>query len=67
LTSNVKWADVPGNVALESSSTGLPRDSVANVSQIMTLDKSDLTDRVGKLSRAKLGLVLSGIDVMLGR
>ena len=44
-----------------------PKDSVANVSQIVTLDKTLLTERVGKLPRAKLQLVLSGIDVVLGR
>jgi mRNA interferase MazF len=47
--------------------TGLPKDSVANVSQLVTLDKSSLTDRIGKLSKAKLDLVLFGIDVVLGR
>lgn len=67
LTSNVKWAAAPGNVALSAAATGLPKDSVANVSQIVTVDKTELTERVGKLSRAKLGLVLSGIDVVLGR
>jgi mRNA interferase MazF len=40
---------------------------VANVSQIITLDKASLTDRVGKLSRVKLDLVLFGIDVVVGR
>jgi mRNA interferase MazF len=54
-------------VLLTSKVTGLPRDSVANVSQLVTLDKSSLTDRVGKLSKAKLELVLFGIDVVLGR
>jgi mRNA interferase MazF len=53
--------------AIPSSATGLPKDSVANVSQIATVDEAELTARVGKLSRAKLGLVLSGIDVVLGR
>lgn len=67
LTSNVKWAAAPGNVLLPSSATGLPKESVANVSQLVTLDKSDLTERTGKLSRSKLELVLSGIDVVLGR
>ena len=67
LTSNLKWANAPGNVLLSSSATGLPKDSVANVSQLVTLDKTDLADRTGKLSRAKLELVLSGIDVVLGR
>ncbi len=67
LTSNVRWADAPGNVRLSPRLTGLPKDSVANVSQIVTLDKTLLTARVGKLPRAKLRLVLSGIDVVLGR
>lgn len=67
LTSNVRWADAPGNVRLAARSTGLRRDSVANVSQIVTLDRTILTERVGKLSRSKLDLVLSGIDVVLGR
>jgi mRNA interferase MazF len=67
LTSNLKWATAPGNVPLPSSATGLPRESVANVSQVVTLDKTDLTERAGKLSRSKLELVLSGIDAVLGR
>ena len=67
LTSNVKWANAPGNVLLPSSVTGLPKESVANVFQLVTLDKTDLTERTGKLSRTKLELVLSGIDVVLGR
>jgi mRNA interferase MazF len=48
-------------------STGLPQDSVANVSQIVTVDREFLTERVGKLARAKLELILVGIDVILGR
>ena len=67
LTSNLKWAEAPGNVLLQSRLTGLPKDSVANVSQIITLDKSLLTERVGKLSRAKAELVLAGINVVLAR
>ena len=67
LTSNLRWASAPGNVPLSASATGLPKDSVVNVSQIVTLDRSELAERVGKLSRAKLELVLSGVDVVLGR
>lgn len=67
LTSNVKWANAPGNVMLSPRLTGLPKDSVANVSQVVTLDKGLLTDRTGRLPRAQLGLILSGIDVVLGR
>jgi len=67
LTSNIRWADAPGNVLLTARATGLPRDSVANVSQIVTLDRATLTDRVGRVSRSKLELVLGGIELMLGR
>ena len=67
LTSNLGWAEAPGNVLLTARVTGLPKDSVANSSQIVVLDKTDLTDQVGKLSRAKRELLLSGIDVVLGR
>jgi mRNA interferase MazF len=67
LTSNLVWADAPGNVLLRAESTGLSKDSVANVSQVITLDKSMLSDRVGKLPRAKVDLVIAGLDVILGR
>jgi mRNA interferase MazF len=67
LTSNLKWALAPGNVSLSARVTGLPKDSVANVSQVISLDKSLLTERVGKLPRAKLELLFSGIDLVLGR
>lgn len=67
VTSNLRWADAPGNVRLLSGVTGLPKDSVANVSQIVAIDKRVLIDRVGKLPRAKLGLLLAGIDTILGR
>ena len=67
VTSNLKWAATPGNVRLTGCQTGLQRESVANVSQVTTLDRTVLTERVGKLSSSKLDLVLSGLDVVLGR
>lgn len=67
LTSNLRWASAPGNVQLPVRLTGLEKDSVANVSQIVTLDRERLEDRVGKLARAKLALILAGVDVILGR
>ena len=67
LTSNIKWTKAPGNVMLSPALTGLPKGSVANVSQIVSLDKKLLSERTGRLPRAQLGLVLSGIDVVLGR
>jgi mRNA interferase MazF len=67
LTSNLKWAEAPGNVLLKSTATGLDRDSVANVSLVVAIDREQLTERVGKISGRKLEQVLAGIDVMLGR
>ena len=67
LTSNLRWADAPGNVLLTARMTRLPKDSVANVSQIVALDKALLEARVGRISRPKIDLLLAGIDVVLGR
>lgn len=67
LTSNLRWAEAPGNVLLSVRDTGLPKDSVANVSQLVTLDREALTERVGTLPAKKLELVLLGIDIVLGR
>ena len=67
LTSNLRWAEAPGNVLLTARTTSLPKDSVANVSQVVALDRTLLAERVSKLSRAKVELVLSGLDVVLGR
>jgi mRNA interferase MazF len=67
LTSNLTWGDAPGNVRLPGRVTGLGRDSVANTTQLVTLDRALLTERVGRLPTARLDLVLAGIDVVLGR
>jgi mRNA interferase MazF len=67
LTSNLKRALAPGNVQLATRLTGLPKDSVANVSQILSLDKSLLTARAGKLPKSKLDLILAGIGLVLGK
>ena len=67
LTSNLKWAAAPGNLLLAKSLTGLPKASVANGSAITALDRGILTERVGRISRQKLNLILASIDVVLGR
>lgn len=67
LTSNLRWAEGPGNVLLRSRFTGLPKHSVANVSQLVAIDRSRLSERVGRLPSRHLELVLAGIDVVLGR
>ncbi len=67
LTSNLKWRREPGNVLLSAAATRLPKDSVASVSLIVALDKRWLVERVGKIARRQLELLLSGIDVIVGR
>lgn len=67
LTSNIVWAGAPGNVLLVARATGLPKDSVANVSQIITLDRTLLTERVSRLGPKSLAQILHGVDVVLGR
>jgi mRNA interferase MazF len=58
---------MPGNVILSASVTGLPRDSVANVTQVLTVDQSQLTEHVGRISQGQLDLIFEGIDTVLGR
>lgn len=67
LTSNLRWASAPGNVLLRARSTGLPKDSVANVSQIVTVDRTVFSERIGRLSRAQLDTIFTGLDIVLGR
>jgi mRNA interferase MazF len=67
LTSNLRWSGAPGNVLLPRRSSGLGKDSVANVSQVVTLDRDVLTERVGRISKKQLELVFAGIDLVLGR
>jgi mRNA interferase MazF len=67
LTSNLLWVEAPGNVELPAKSTGLSKDSIANVSQVVTLDRELLTERVGRVSKKQLELVFAGLDLVLGR
>lgn len=67
LTSNLRWEEAPGNVFLPARATRLSKDSVVNVSQLLTLDREVLDEHVVKLSRRRVEMVLSGIDVVLGR
>jgi len=67
LTSNLKWAEAPGNALLPAAETGLDRDSVANVSLLVAVDKAQLDERSGQVTRRTLERVSAGIDVVLGR
>ena len=66
ITSNTALAAMPGNVFLPAAATGLPRDSVANVTAIVTLDKSDLSDEVGQLTASLMHEVDRGLRRVLG-
>ena len=65
LTSNLKRATAPGNVLLEPREANLPEQSVVNVSQIFTVDKSQLGEKIGTLSSRRVHEVLDGIGLLL--
>jgi mRNA interferase MazF len=67
LTSNLRRADDPGNVLLDSELTGLPQDSVANSSLVAAIDRGMLDELVGQVSERLIRRVLDGIDIVLGR
>lgn len=66
LTSNLRLLDAPGNVLVSSKTSGLPRDSVANVSQVITIDRDTLGQRTGALDRATIIEVERGLRLVLG-
>jgi mRNA interferase MazF len=61
LTSNLKRAQAPGNVLLEKGEANLPEQSVVNVSQIFTVDKRDLVEKIGTLSHQRVRQILDGL------
>jgi len=65
LTSNLDRGVAPGNVLLDEGEAGLPKQSVVNVSQIFTVDKADLVEKIGMLSPSRLREILAGLDLLL--
>ncbi len=65
ITSNLLLAHAPGNVLVTPQQSGLPRDSVINVSQILTVDKTALTERVGTLSARQMEQIEAGLRLVL--
>ena len=65
LTSNLKRAKAPGNVLLEKGEANLSKQSVVNVTQIFTVDKADLVEKIGSLSRERVKQVLDGILLLI--
>ena len=65
LTSNLRLAEAPGNLLIPASASGLPRDSVANVSQVITVDRGLLTEKVGRLQSKALRSIEEGLRLVL--
>lgn len=66
ITSNTRLSEAPGNVAINKRESGLARESVVNVSQVVTVDRSLLTDRIGVLAPRRFLLVEQGLRLVLG-
>lgn len=64
LTSNLQRANAPGNVLLKKGEGSLPKDSVVNISQIITVNKSDLAEKIGTLPASKIKQVIAGIRLL---
>ncbi|MBE2199307.1 MAG: type II toxin-antitoxin system PemK/MazF family toxin [Anaerolinea sp.] len=64
LTSNLNYAQVPGNVRLHKGEANLPKASVVNVSQLYTVDKRDLLEKIGTLSKERVGQILDGLRLL---
>jgi len=67
ITSNLARAAAPGNVALKKGDANLPKASVVNVSQVLTVDKTELTERIGKLPASALDAIRTGLEVVFER
>jgi mRNA interferase MazF len=65
LTSNLKWAKSPGNILIKKGEGNIPKDSVVNISQIETVDKSFLTEKIGTLSRSRIKKIIEGIHLLM--
>jgi mRNA interferase MazF len=66
LTTNLRLAEAPGNILLTIDETGLPQDSIVNVSQVITVDKSFLTEQVSQVSDRVMLLIDEGLRLVLG-
>jgi mRNA interferase MazF len=67
ITSNLLRANAPGNVRLQKGKGGLRKESVVNVSQVYTVDKAELADRIGRLPQPAVDAVLAGLQLLFER
>ncbi len=65
ITSNIRRATAPGNVLLKKGEGGLKKDSVVNISQIITVDKTDLIEKIGTLSQSRIKQIAEGLKLLI--
>ena len=65
LTSNIKRAAVPGNVLLNKGEANLKKESVVNVTQVVTVDRADLTEKIGTLSSSRVHQIIAGLKLVI--
>ncbi|HED06243.1 MAG TPA: type II toxin-antitoxin system PemK/MazF family toxin [Ignavibacteria bacterium] len=65
ITSNLNLSEAPGNFELPKKSSGLSKKSVVNISQLLTLDKSYLTEKSGKLTNKQIEIINDGLKLVL--
>lgn len=64
LTSNLKRASSPGNILLKKNEAGLPKKSVVNITQIVTVNKSDVKEKIGQLSKSRVNEIIEGLEIL---
>ncbi len=65
LTSNLNWVKAPGNVLLKKGEANLPKDSVVNITQLVTVDKSLLSEKIGTLGRPRVEQIFQGLRLLI--
>lgn len=65
LTSNLRLAEAPGNLLIQAEESGLPKESVANISQVITVDRSFLTEKAGRLRPKTMRSIEDGLRLVL--
>jgi mRNA interferase MazF len=65
LTSNLKLGSAPGNVLLSKGEGNLPKSSVVNISQVLTVDKAEIKEKIGQLSKKRIEEILAGFELLL--
>ncbi len=65
LTTNLRWSQAPGNVTLDKGEANLVKKSVVNISQIVTINKSDLKEKIGSLSSKKIEKIIEGMKLLI--